>query len=208
MGIRLFIAVLTLSCALAAQTVVAGSIVAVRTAQGIVYTNLVASARPAAPPAAAAGPQAARPPANRRRIRRLLHQAARRYALDPRLVVEVARQESDFDPRSVSRKGAMGVMQLMPATARALGVRDPFNAAENIAAGARYLRALLRLYRGNVRLSLAAYNAGPGAVARYGDTIPPYRETRSYVRVITRRLRRDGDRLGMARGRWRGSQSE
>lgn len=207
MGIRLSIAVLAFSCALTAQTVVAGSIVAVRTAQGIVYTNLVPSARPARPPAAAQS-DAALPPPNRRRIRRLLHQAARRYALDPRLVVEVARQESDFDPRSVSRKGAMGVMQLMPATARALGVRDPFNAAENIAAGARYLRALLRLYGGNVRLSLAAYNAGPGAVARYGDTIPPYRETRSYVRVITRRLRREGDALGATRHGWRGDQSE
>lgn len=194
MGIRLSIAVLALACALAAQTAIAGSIVAVRTAHGIVYTNLVPTAAPTPPPSGPR-PQATVPPPNRRRIRRLLHQAARRYALDPRLVVEVARQESDFDPHSVSSKGAMGVMQLMPATARALGVRDPFNAAQNIAAGARYLRALMRLYGGNVRLSLAAYNAGPGAVARYGDTIPPYRETRSYVRVITQRLRRDGDPL-------------
>ncbi|MGH9533247.1 MAG: lytic transglycosylase domain-containing protein [Terriglobales bacterium] len=204
MGTRIFIAVLGLGCALAAQTAIgAGSIVAVRTPQGIVYTNLVAA------PAAAAAHSARRHPAepSRRRIRRLLHQAARRYALDPRLVLEVARQESDFDPRSVSDKGAMGVMQLMPATARALGVRDPFNAAENIAGGARYLRALLREYRGNVRLSLAAYNAGPGAVAQYGGAIPPYRETRSYVRVITRRLRRDGDPIPPHPTPWRGSRS-
>lgn len=203
MRTRLIFAVLLLSCALEAQTTVAGGIVAVRTPEGIVYTNLVPAARPA--PTAPLPPGSHPLAPNRRRIRRLLHQAAQRYALDPRLVFEVARQESDLDPRSVSRKGAMGVMQLMPATARAMGVRDPFNAAQNIAGGARYLRTLLRLYGGNVRLSLAAYNAGPGAVARFGDTIPPYRETRSYVRVITQRLRRDGDPVGQAGSRWRRS---
>lgn len=121
----------------------------------------------------------------------LLNAAARRYSLDPRLMLEVARQESDFDPRSVSDKGALGVMQLMPETARELGVTDPFNAAENIDGGARYLRDLLRQYRGDVRLSLAAYNAGPAAVAQYGNRVPPFAETRGYVRAITRRLRRD-----------------
>ncbi len=208
MRIRVCLLVLVFSCALAAQAVTAigaGSIVALHTSHGIVYTNLVPTARPrrALPPHPAE--KAAPPP---QRIQRLLHQAARRYALDPRLVMEVARQESDFDPRSVSRKGAMGVMQLMPATAEALGVRHPFDAAENIAAGARYLRALLRQYRGNVRLSLAAYNAGPGAVARYGDTIPPFRETRSYVRTITRRLRQDGDPVALSGRSWGSGRSE
>ena len=128
-------------------------------------------------------------------IAALLDAAARRYRLDPRLVREVAWQESGFDPRSVSDKGAMGVMQLMPETARILGVTDPFDPRQNIDGGARYLRDLLHLYRGNIRLSLAAYNAGPAVVAHYGNRIPPFNETRDYVRVITRRLRADGVRV-------------
>lgn len=128
-------------------------------------------------------------------ITALLDAAARRYRLDPRLVREVAWQESGFDPRSVSDKGAMGVMQLMPETARILGVTDPFDPRQNIDGGARYLRDLLHLYRGNIRLSLAAYNAGPAVVAHYGNRIPPFSETRDYVRVITRRLRADGVRV-------------
>lgn len=130
--------------------------------------------------------------AHARSISELLTAAARRYSLDPRLVREVARQESGFDPRSISDKGALGVMQLMPETARALGVTDPFNAAQNIDGGTRYLRDLLHQYRGNIRLSLAAYNAGPAAVARYGNQVPPFSETRDYVRTITRRLHTEG----------------
>ncbi|HZT72321.1 MAG TPA: lytic transglycosylase domain-containing protein [Terriglobales bacterium] len=125
----------------------------------------------------------------------MLDAAARRYRLDPRLVREVAWQESGFDPRSVSDKGAMGVMQLMPETARILGVTDPFDPRQNIDGGTRYLRDLLHLYRGDIRLSLAAYNAGPAVVAHYGNRIPPFNETRDYVRVITRRLRADGVRV-------------
>ncbi len=138
---------------------------------------------PAGAPAAAAahgGPQA--------RIRRLLDRAARRYRLSPRLVRAVARQESGFLPRALSTKGAMGVMQLMPGTARALRVRRPFDAAQNIDGGVRFLRDLLARYHGNRRLALAAYNAGPGAVDRYRG-VPPYRETRGYVRAILAHLR-------------------
>ena len=111
--------------------------------------------------------------------------AAKRYRLDPVLLAAVAKQESRFRTRAVSPVGARGVMQLMPRTARALGVKDSFNPRQNIFGGAKYLRQLLDQFRGDVNLSLAAYNAGPGAVRRYRG-IPPYRETRNYVASIRR----------------------
>ena len=116
-------------------------------------------------------------------------EAGDRYKLDPLLIAAVARQESRFRPRVVSPVGARGVMQLMPRTARALGVKDSFDPRQNIFGGAKYLRQLLNQFRGDVNLSLAAYNAGPGAVKKYRG-IPPYRETRNYVAAI----RRDYDR--------------
>ncbi|MEW6182252.1 MAG: lytic transglycosylase domain-containing protein [Bacillota bacterium] len=106
--------------------------------------------------------------------------AASRFGLRPELLKAVAQAESNFNPKAVSKAGAQGIMQLMPATARGLGVRDPFNPVENIFAGAAYLRSLLDRFDGNETLALAAYNAGPGAVARYGG-VPPYRETQAYV---------------------------
>ncbi len=124
----------------------------------------------------------------RARIRRLLNRAARHYRISPRLVRAVARQESDFHPRAVSSKGALGVMQLMPRTARELRVARPFDAAQNIDGGVRFLRDLLARYHGNRRLALAAYNAGPGAVDRFGG-IPPYAETQHYIRAILQHLR-------------------
>jgi soluble lytic murein transglycosylase-like protein len=113
-----------------------------------------------------------------------IEQAASRHNVDPGLVRSVVKVESNFNPNAVSRKGAMGLMQLMPSTARSLNVSNPFDPAQNVDAGVRHLRSLLDAYRGDVRLSLAAYNAGSGAVARSAG-VPRFRETQNYVRRIT-----------------------
>jgi soluble lytic murein transglycosylase-like protein len=115
----------------------------------------------------------------------LIQQHARRQGVRADLVRAVIQVESAFNPKAVSPKGAMGLMQLMPATARELGVVDPFNPAENIRGGVTYLRQLLDRYNDDEQLALAAYNAGPTAVARYGSKIPPYKETQNYVTKIT-----------------------
>jgi hypothetical protein len=108
---------------------------------------------------------------------------AAEQGLDSRLVQAVIQVESAYDPRAVSRKGAQGLMQLMPTTAHLLQVDDPFDPQENIRGGARYLRLMLDLFEGSLELALAAYNAGPGAVQRYGG-VPPFDETREYVRRV------------------------
>lgn len=113
-----------------------------------------------------------------------IDQAAARHNVDPSLVRSVVKVESNFNPNAVSRKGAMGLMQLMPSTARSLNVSNPFDPAQNVDAGVRHLRRLLDNYGGNVQLSLAAYNAGSGAVARSAG-VPRFRETQNYVRRIT-----------------------
>jgi len=113
-----------------------------------------------------------------------IEQAAARHNVDPSLVRSVVKVESNFNPNAVSRKGAMGLMQLMPSTARSLNVSNPFDPAQNVDAGVRHLRNLLDSYGGNVSLSLAAYNAGSGAVARSAG-VPHFRETQNYVRRIT-----------------------
>jgi soluble lytic murein transglycosylase-like protein len=115
----------------------------------------------------------------------LIRQHATSQGVRPDLVRAVIQVESAFNPKAVSPKGAMGLMQLMPATARELGVVDPFNPAENIRAGVIYLRRLLDRYDHNEQLALAAYNAGPTAVDKYGAKVPPYKETRDYVHKIT-----------------------
>lgn len=109
--------------------------------------------------------------------------ASQAHGVDARLIAAVALQESRWNPRLVSTAGASGVMQLMPETARLLGVSDVFDVRQNIAGGTAYLRKLLDHYDGNLDLTLAAYNAGPTAVARY-QGIPPYAETRAYVATV------------------------
>ena len=110
----------------------------------------------------------------------LIQDAARRAGIEPALVAAVAHAESNFNARATSPAGAKGLMQLMNGTARGLGVADPFDPEQNLAGGARLLAGLLKQFRGDPALALAAYNAGPGAVQRFGG-IPPYEETRRYV---------------------------
>ncbi len=114
----------------------------------------------------------------------LIEEHSARNVVSADLVRALIQAESAFNPRAVSSKGAMGLMQLMPATAAEHGVLDPFNPAENIRAGVKYLKQLLVSYEGRVELALAAYNAGPGAVKKYGGKVPPYRETQNYVARI------------------------
>jgi hypothetical protein len=123
-------------------------------------------------------------------------QAAARHNVDPNLVRAVVKVESNFNPNAVSRKGAMGLMQLMPSTARSLNVKNPFDPEQNIDAGVRHLKKLLDNYGGDVKLTLAAYNAGAGAVAR-SSGVPHYAETQNYVRRITNLYNR-GDVFGPA----------
>ncbi len=113
--------------------------------------------------------------------------AAARYGISSHLVDAVAWQESRYNPSARSSAGAIGVMQLMPGTARQLGVSNPHDVRQNVAGGAAYLREQLERFGNNVPLALAAYNAGPGAVIKYGG-IPPYRETQDYVRKIMQRM--------------------
>jgi hypothetical protein len=119
-------------------------------------------------------------------LRALAVAAARRHGLDPGLVLAVVSVESGFRPGAVSPRGAQGLMQLMPGTARSLGVEDALDPEENLDGGTRHLGALLSLYGGDVERALAAYNAGEGAVARHGG-IPPFRETREYVKKVLER---------------------
>lgn len=171
-------------------------------AQAQIYTwrddagHLVLSNKPRGETAAqtatyvAPGPDAARPaarparPVTMSRYDDLIRAHAGQHGLSPDLVRAVIKAESNFNPYAISAKGAMGLMQLMPATARELGVADPFHPDENIRGGVSYLASLLARYDQNVELALAAYNAGPGSVERYGR-VPPYRETQNYVKKIT-----------------------
>ncbi|WP_397582533.1 lytic transglycosylase domain-containing protein [Sphingorhabdus sp.] len=120
-------------------------------------------------------------------MRQHIEATATRFGVDRNLVDAVAWQESRYNPRAISKAGAVGVMQLMPETARQLGVRNLYDVEQNVVGGTAYLRQQLERFGNNVPLALAAYNAGPGAVIKYGG-IPPYRETQNYVRQIMQRL--------------------
>jgi hypothetical protein len=126
-------------------------------------------------------------PPSKRPYDDLIIEAARIHDLDPHLIRSVMYIESGFNPRAVSPAGAQGLMQLIPPVARELGVRNPFNPRQNIMGGARYLRQLLDMHEGDIRLALASYNAGPGNVRRYGG-VPPFEETQKYVKRILRLL--------------------
>ena len=112
-----------------------------------------------------------------------IKQAAKQYKLPEKLIQNVIRAESNFRADAVSPAGAQGLMQLMPATAKELGVEDPFDVRQNIDGGARYLRQMLNRFGGDIRLALAAYNAGPGTVIKYNGNVP-YRETQTYIKKI------------------------
>ncbi len=110
-----------------------------------------------------------------------INERAGSSGIDPRLIKAIIKVESNFNPRAVSPKGAMGLMQLMPETARRNGVSDPYDPAENISGGVKYFKKLTRMFKGDLRLALAGYNAGEEAVVEYGYRIPPYQETINYV---------------------------
>lgn len=121
---------------------------------------------------------------NKRRFSPAIAAAAREFGVSRALLHAVIRAESAYDPNAVSKAGAVGLMQLMPVTAKRFGVRDRRNPSQNLKGGTRYLRHLLELFSGNMDLAVAAYNAGENAVIRYDRTVPPYRETRQYLKRV------------------------
>jgi soluble lytic murein transglycosylase-like protein len=187
-----------LTVCLAAAAPASGQIYSWRDPSG----NLVLSnrARPTAPGTAVqsyAVPQAEKVRTTRpsmversRAYDELIDAHAQMNGLRADLVRAVVQVESGFNPYATSPKGALGLMQLMPATIHRYGVKNPFNPAENVRAGVAYLKQLLDRYQNNEELALAAYNAGPGAVDRYRQTVPPYRETKQYVAQINQMARR------------------
>jgi soluble lytic murein transglycosylase-like protein len=133
---------------------------------------------------ASPGPEPVAPPSG---IDEAVRRIAAEHSLPPQLIHSVIKVESNYNAHAISSKGALGLMQLIPATARRFGVGNAFNPVENIQGGAKYLRYLLDLYNGDYPLALAAYNAGEGAVARYGG-VPPFAETQNYVILVRRQL--------------------
>ena len=160
------------------------------TARTTPYTTQTA---PAASPMLGAAAQG-----NREKIEQMLREVSARYHVDPALIRAVIETESNWNSSAVSRKGALGLMQLVPGTAQQLGINNAFDPKQNLDGGVRYLRTLLERYNGDLDKALAAYNAGPGAVDRAGG-VPRYRETRAYVQKVTDSYFRPGsDRLSHA----------
>ena len=170
-----------------AAPVIMGEAAAART---ILHTT---QTPPAASPMLRAAAQA-----NREKIEQMLREVSARYRVDPALIRAVIETESNWNSSAVSRKGALGLMQLVPGTAQQLGVNNAFDPKQNLDGGVRYLRMLLERYNGDLDKALAAYNAGPGAVDR-ARGVPRYRETRAYVQKVTDSYFRPGsDRLAHA----------
>lgn len=128
--------------------------------------------------------------AGKERFTPIVEDAARAHQVDPALLHAVITAESGYNPAAVSRKGAVGLMQLMPETARRYGVENSFDPAQNINGGTKYLSDLLQMFNNNIELAVAAYNAGENAVIRYGYSIPPYRETLAYVPKVLKLQKR------------------
>ncbi len=123
---------------------------------------------------------------NKKKFDPLIKKIATKHKIDPKLLHAIIRAESAYNPNAVSRVGAVGLMQLMPATAKRYGVKNRRNPAQNISGGTRYLKDLLKMFNSNLKLAVAAYNAGENAVIKYRNSIPPYRETRNYVKKVLR----------------------
>lgn len=143
------------------------------------YTILIPSHREVTPVAGIIRPTSKS--ANKEQYNQIITEVARAYGLDSALLHAVISVESRYSPNAVSRKGATGLMQLMPEIAKRYGVTDPFDPVQNLHGGAKYLRDLLKTFNNNISLVLAAYNAGENAVVKYGNRIPPFRETENYV---------------------------
>jgi soluble lytic murein transglycosylase-like protein len=150
----------------------------------VVHENVIVAKPVALEPPPESEPAPAAPP---RTFREAVDRIAQRNNLSPLLVHSVIKVESNYKPNAISPKGAQGLMQLIPSTARRFGVSNAFNPVENVEGGARYLRYLVELYKGDFKLALAAYNAGEGAVARHGG-VPPYPETVNYLQQVGKRL--------------------